>query len=115
MKQYRRDAKQHMDNEEYAKWRSSRDKKVCRGGKPHDYILVAPYGFKKVDQPFGFLDTEQIVECYKSQEKVNEFLRKEEERLKALGIEHKYTGWRYQVTKRYICSVCKKQKYEYGE
>lgn len=112
MKQYRRDAKLHMDDEEYAVWRSNRKSKTCKGGREHKFILVAPYGYTSTEQG-KFLDADQIKVCYESQVGMKETMKNEEERLASLGIKTKYSNWRYSVHYRYVCEVCKKEKTTY--
>lgn len=112
MKQYRRDAKQHMSDEEYGVWRKNRTRKTCKGGREHIFILVAPYGYTAIETG-KFLSADQIKECYAALVKMREIQKREEERLLALGIKKKYSDWRFSLSYRYVCEVCGKQKSEY--
>ena len=105
MKEYNRTTK---------KWEEAVDiklkkRELCKGGKPHDYVLVLP-------------DHETYTEAYKFNpeayyELLEELGRFEEEtarKIEEMGIKTRYMrfGMGRWVHRYYICSVCKKKKYD---
>lgn len=108
MKQYRRDAKKHMSDEEYEAYKAKkrRDPKICRGGKPHDFVLVLPFHVTYTDQ-YKF----NPEEYYRLKDEEATLCEDIQKKIEALGIKSRYYPWRHKETRYYMCSVCKKQKY----
>ena len=103
MKQYDRETKKWIE-EDVLKERHSRDKKLCKGKKLHDFVLVLP-SHVTYNENYNF----KPEEYYRL---MDEKVRLEEliyERLKVLGIITKYGTWK--PSKHYVCSICKKEKY----
>jgi hypothetical protein len=107
MKEYNRTTKRWEEKDE-SKTGSLKKKKLCRGGKEHDYQICLP----------DFLDKNQnlqlniIQEYYNSQDRVLKFLSKEQELLVNLGIERRYTHSVDRIYRYYKCSVCGKKEYD---
>lgn len=113
MKQYRRDAKKHMSDEEYEAYKAKkrRDPQICRGGKPHDYVLVLPYHVSYTSE-YKFNPEEYYRLC----DELTAQMIENREKIKAMGVTSRYGNWRERKeTRYYMCSVCKKQKHEYPE
>lgn len=109
MKKYDVDKKKWVTSEEYEKSRKPRDKSVCRGKKPHDYVLVLPHGVT-YDDTYKF--NPEVY--YEIMEQRRQFLLNFKNKLISQGIRVRWS-WNdeHVETKCYICSVCKKQKYEH--
>lgn len=109
MKVYNREKKRWISQEEHERLKKPRDKKVCRGGKPHDFVLVLPTWGVKWDGVSPY-DAEAY---YKAMEERAEFIEKQNQALAKKGIivrDRTRTE-----TKYYVCSVCKKQDYEFSK
>ena len=85
-------------------------KDLCKGRNPHDFVLVLPgYGVRMIDG--GFANTEQIKQYYESCDRQFEYMKKEEEFLRSIGIE--VGSWRSNKQTRYLmCSRCYRKEYE---
>lgn len=103
MKEYNHSTKKW---EELEKNGSLKKPKTCRGGKPHDYVLVVPSYIHRDHN----LTKDEVAEYYEIQKR-----RKEQDKifdtlLANIGIKyHAYSG---STDKTYICSVCLKYKCE---
>ena len=108
MKKYDRETKKWVDAEVLDKRQNERDKKLCRGKKPHDFVLVLPSSVT-YDSTYKF----NPEEYYKLMDEQYEYQEEIKKKLKALGIESKRFGfYKYEQIRYFMCSVCKKQKYE---
>ncbi len=103
MKIYDREKKKWVTQEEYDKSHKPRDKKVCRGGKPHDFVLVLPF-YTSYDEAYKF----KPEDYYKIMDERFDFIEKQKVQLEKMGIKDR--GWNRKETRLYMCSVCKKQK-----
>lgn len=106
MKKYDRETKKWISVDEHDKKYSPRDKSLCRGKKPHDYVLVLP-NYIRFDSTYKF----NPEEYYRIENETHDFLNEQVEKLKNIGIITK--RYERKPTKMFMCSVCKKQKYEY--
>lgn len=113
MKQYRRDAKRHMSDEEYEVYKAKgrKDPKICRGGKPHDYVLVLPFHVTFDPAIYKF----NPEEYYRLKDELTALIEKHNEKIVAMGVTSRYRSWERRETRYYICSVCKKQKYDFQD
>ncbi len=105
MKQYDRQTKRWISVEEYEKRYNKRDSDLCRGKKPHDFVLVLPSHVKYNDS-YAF----NAEAYYRLMDEKYELLQVIKEKAKAIGVED-YT-WNRRGTRLFICSVCKKHKYD---
>ena len=105
-KQYDRQTKKWLTAEELEKVKAKRDKKLCRGGKDHDFVLVLPW-HTTYNTNYKF----NPEEYYRLMDEKFEYLEKHKERIKAIGVLDR-SGWNRKETRCFMCSVCKKQKYE---
>lgn len=107
MKQYDRETKRWVESDVLDKRLSSRDPKVCRGKKPHDFVLVLPLhvhpaeGYK--GDPKAYYDL--MDERYQLLEDFNK-------KVAEIGVRGSYHLWNRKESRLYICSVCSKRKYE---
>lgn len=98
-----------MSDEEYEAYKAKKrkDPKICRGGKPHDFILVLPFHVTYDPNTYKFNPDEY----YKIMDEEAERAEEVDRKLAAIGVKKKYSSWRHRETRCYICSVCKKQRY----
>jgi hypothetical protein len=98
-----------VTEEEYDRRHPKRDSIICRGGKAHDFVLVLPEGIA-YDERYNF----KPEEYYRLADTKYEFEQELNKKLDAIGLKRKYmtlSGFRKE-SRLYICSVCKKRKYE---
>ena len=110
MKKYIREKKKWVSVEEYDRFYSKK-KEGCRGGKPHDFLLVLPDYLAKWDGKSPY----NAKAYYDKMDERREFIKKQEDELLVLGIICRENSWRVmsRETRRLMCSVCKKQDYEF--
>lgn len=104
MKQYDRESKKWLSEEEIAKKVKKRD--TCKGGRPHDYVEVLPYGVSALEGYAGSVEP-----YYEAEKAIAEFSQKEYDMLREkYGIDAKYMRVsRLFNYRRFMCSVCHKQ------
>jgi hypothetical protein len=107
MKKYDREKRRWVDEKELTKKQGKR--KLCRGGRPHDFQLALPSYVKVV----GYPTQEGIVEYYKIEEAKKTLIKQENEKLIKFGIILNDRFGFGRDTKYFICSVCGKQDYEF--
>lgn len=83
---------------------------TCRGGKPHDFVLVIPAYEKLGDATF-----EQVEAWYQSQENIRAFIDSEEKKLNAIGLPVRKSYFIGRRHKQFTCAVCGKIDYEYDK
>lgn len=108
MKIYDREKRKWVDKEEYERNQNKRDRNICRGKKPHDFVLVLP-SFVTYNENYKF----NPEDYYKITDETADFMDKQLEKIKKMGIEPRWYMGRLSETRIYICSVCKKQKYDF--
>lgn len=108
-KKYLREKKKWVTEEEYDKFYSSHDKKLCRGGKPHDFVLVLPTHVKYDENIYKF----NPEDYYKLMEEEYQFFEEQKKKMLAMGVT--YGRWNSKPYRLYMCSVCKKQNYIHEE
>lgn len=109
MKKYDRTTKRWVDADTLDKRMNKRDPEACRGKKPHDYVLVLP-DHVKYDSTYNF-KAEQYYELSDAKHALLEGYR---EQLGKMGIREAW-GWNHKETRMYICTVCKKRKYDFAK
>lgn len=112
MKKYDRETKKWVEESEIIKKLAKR--KLCKGGREHDFILVLPPYVQTIDSILGIKQAEKY---YQIELEIDELIAGKYKELEAIGILNKPYG---RITKKqfryYICSVCKKTDYtEYKE
>lgn len=107
MKRYDREKRKYISEEEYQEGKKKRE--LCRGGKPHDYILVLPYHARHTDSVLGIDIAE---EYYRIIDEFEDLLDKREERLKAIGVTEGFYRSSIRREREYVCSVCQKKHFE---
>lgn len=105
MKKYDHEKKEWVTLEEYERRQKQRTNKLCRGNKPHDFVLVLPI-FVSFTDSYNFNPNEY----YRIMDERYEFIENQKKELEKLGIINR--GWNRKETRLYMCAVCKKQKYE---
>ena len=105
MKRYDRESKKHISEEEYQG--KLKRRKLCKGGKPHDWVEVLPYGVSTNELYNGTTGP-----YYEAEKAIREFTKQKHDELAALGI-FISERWSREVRKErpHICSVCKKHGY----
>lgn len=107
MKKYDRETKKWIEEEELNKKLSKR--KLCKGGKEHDWVLCLP---PYVDIKGSELGLDKVEEYYRIEDEREDFMIACDERLEAIGI--KTRSFRLSSLRgrrrSYICSVCLKRK-----
>lgn len=106
MKRFDRETKEYVTEEEYARRYSNRNKKTCRGGRPHDYVLVLPLWIKTTEQ----YKLNPVV-YYDAMDRIDDFTREQSEELARHGILVRHYGYPSRP-RLYVCSVCNKQEYK---
>lgn len=102
MKHYDRASKKWITEEERDLKLKKRD--ACKGGRPHDYVEVLPYGVEANDKYQGLTQP-----YYDAEEAIKAFTEKKYAELAAIGIIVRPHGWWPRNYRRYMCSVCHKQ------
>lgn len=110
MKKYDNKLKKYVTQEEWDKSHKHKDKDLCKGKRPHDFVLVLPFHIT-YNSTYKF-NPEMY---YKIVDEINEFKEKQDKRLIDMGIVKRYGDWNRAETRCFMCSVCKKQKYEYAK
>lgn len=105
MKEYNRTTK---------KWEETTDiklkkRELCRGGREHDFLLVLP-DHEDYDETYKF-NPEMYYELL---EDLGKYENKVAQQLKEMGVKSRYTRFNLSqwVRRHYICSVCRKKKYD---
>ena len=105
MKEYNRTTK---------KWEEAVDiklkkRELCRGGKEHDYVLILPWGYEHIEGLY--IDAEPL---YKAQDTIRAMQNTLDEELLKVGIKRteKRFSDLFKPRREYMCSVCKKKKYD---
>lgn len=106
MKKYDREKRRWVDEKELTKKQGKR--KLCKGGRPHDFQLALPSYVKVV----GYPTSEAVLEYYQSEERKEKFLEEENKKLESFGIMLS-NHFNFKRHRFFICSVCGKQDYEY--
>jgi hypothetical protein len=104
MKVYNRQTKKWEG--ESAKVGSLKKPKLCKGNRPHDFVLLVP-SYVKRDHELFKEEIEKYYEIEEERDSVNKII---DEKLLKIGIQHR--GWRGTRDKLYRCSVCGKQEYK---
>jgi hypothetical protein len=111
MKKYDEKLRKYVSVEEYDRTHTPKDKEICRGKKPHDFVLVLP-DFVSYTADYQF----NPEEYYRILDDNVDYFNKSTEILTKMGIIVGHRSWRdRRETRLYICSVCKKRKYEYPD
>lgn len=105
MKTYDREKKKWVEADRH---QNKRDADVCRGKKEHDYVLVLPDGVIYLEN-YGF----RPKEYYRIMDEILEFKTKKMTEIEKMGILPRWSWSDRKETRLYMCSVCKKKKYEY--
>lgn len=106
MKKYDRENKQWLPEEEVERKVSKR--KLCKGGKEHDWILCLPPYAQNTDSVLGLDKVEEYYRIEDAREDINiQF----DEQLEALGIKSRSFRIEKLLGRRrsYICAVCHKR------
>lgn len=97
----------------HKKWEEEKEKtgslkkpKTCKGGRPHDFILLVPFYIRR-NTP---LTPEQTLKYYKLQEIEQLFKEKQDEEYKKIGL--KEFHYNFMPHYFYRCAICGKEKYE---
>jgi len=110
MKVYDRDKRKWVEQDVLEKERQAKLKKakLCRGQKPHEFLLVLPSYIPTLK---GNLTQEEIAEYYISEKRIAEFMEQEKKRLEQFGIGTRSSFRLGRFTKHYECAVCRKKEY----
>lgn len=110
MKKYDPAKKKYVSIEEYEKTYNPRDKKLCRGKKPHDFVLILP---PWVTYSTGYeFNPERY---YDLLDELAEFEVRTYKKIVDMGVKSVYGG-RLQAkkTSRYFaCTVCNKREHQF--
>lgn len=107
MKKYDHKEREWVTEEEYDRRMSKRDTSLCRGKKPHDFVLVLP-SYVGYDETYKF----NPEEYYKILDEGRDFEKKQKERMAELGIKPRYFSWNHYERRMFMCTICKKVKYK---
>lgn len=99
-KKYDRKTKEWVDEEEYQGRIAKR--KMCKGGREHDWVHVLPMGAEPLENYCG--DAEMY---YIYKQKIRDYEDKVlAELAEKYGIETRGSGYFMENSRNYVCSVC---------
>lgn len=110
MKKYSHELKKYVTEAELEleKQRKLKRRESCKGGRPHDWIEVLPYGveagptYQGVPEPY-----------YDAEKAIESFTKSQYQKLDAIGIIVKrYKSFRNRSWRSWMCSVCHKQEHK---
>lgn len=107
MKKYDRETKQWVEEEVIDC--KTKKRKLCRGGKEHDFILTLP---PYVQTESSVLGIEVAQDYYRIEREKEELIEQKEEELARLGIKTRLYRGGGTIGRYYICSVCQKREYK---
>lgn len=107
MKQYDRETKSWIEEEELHRKTSKR--KLCKGGREHDWMLCLPSYVTANDSSLGL---DKVEEYYKIEDEREDAEIAFDERLESIGIKSRSfkLSRLYGRRRSYICSTCLKRK-----
>ncbi len=114
MKRYDRKTKKYVTQEEYDRSHATKDKDLCRGKKPHDFVLVLPDWVTYVQGVYKF-DARVYYDLMEKKRLFNDSISA---LLAQAGIASRYGTSDFadrKETRHYVCTVCSKRKWEYGK
>ena len=105
MKEYNRTTKKYEEATDI----KLKKRELCRGGREHDYVLVLP-DHVNYNETYKF-NPEKYYELVDKQSDLEDKLNTE---LAEMGIVNRFGSVRlaWRARKCFMCSVCKKKKYE---
>jgi hypothetical protein len=109
MKVYDRQKKKWVD-EETVKSGSLKSRVLCKGKRPHNFILTLPDYMRSFSRE---LTPDEAEKFYIIEEETKEFLTSQAKKLADLGIRN--TGYIGRVIRYYRCDVCGKKDYKHPE
>lgn len=108
MKEYNRKTKR-WEEKSTEKVGSGKKPALCKGRKPHDFVLVLP-PYTRLLPGAPYLNAEQIEAYYLSEKRRKAHEVREDEYQKTLGIDvHRYR-FSDEVPHYYLCANCGKRK-----
>lgn len=107
MKTYDREKKTWVEEKEAQG--SLAKRKMCKGGKEHDWMLCLPSYVKVEGSALGL---DKVEEYYRIEDEREDAEIAFDERLQAIGVQSRLFRWGSLRGRRrsYICTVCLKQK-----
>ena len=103
MKEYNRTTRKWEEKEKNS---SLKKPKLCKGKRPHDFVLLIPRWIKHDHDLFK----DEIEAYYKIESERNEMNKEFDKRLLSIGVIRNYCH--SSQLRLYRCSVCGKEKYE---
>lgn len=105
MKKYDRETKKWVEAEEVERKQGKR--KMCKGGREHDWMLCLP-PHVKTDTELGL---DKVIEYYKIQDEFEDMEIEFQERLEEIGVSSASIWFRALRGRHrsYICTVCLKR------
>lgn len=111
MKKYSTEQRKYISEAEYdlEQQRKLKKRDKCRGGRPHDWVEVLPWGveagptYQGIPEPY-----------YEAEKAIREFEEKKYQELEAIGIiVRRYKGHMHRMKewRHWMCSVCMKKDY----
>ena len=102
MKKYYRPLKKYCTEEEIEKHKSkAKDPKLCRGGRPHDFVLILPSFISHTEKY-----NHDATRYYEILKEVHDFEKAKSQELEDLGIQDSLGNWRDWEWKTYGCTIC---------
>lgn len=101
---YDRKYKRQVDLAEFERSGSLKKRELCRGQRPHNFVLVMPEGITPTKDYRGDPNV-----YYKLMDERITFLEDLYKRLTAAGIETHYKPWYVANRKLWVCTVCGKR------
>lgn len=109
MKHYDRETNTWMTEDEYREHKRKRE--LCKGSKPHDFVLVLPSHARHSTSVLGI---EVAEDYYRIMDDIVDYTRAQYSNLTSIGIHAKVYPPRYPV-REYLCMECGKKDYQYKE
>ena len=107
MKKYHRESKSWIDAEDHD--RKTKKRKLCKGGREHEWMLCLPSYIKHEDSEFGFSIAEKY---YKLEDAREDYDMAYNEKLALIGINSRRFSLSRMFGRRrsYVCTECMKRK-----
>ena len=83
-------------------------KKTCKGGQPHDWVAVLPWGYEAVEGVY-LGSVEPLYDSFKEVTALQEQLAAQLTLQGIVASHRSYSGWRTDNHRMYICATCGKK------
>jgi len=110
MKEYDREKRQWVEKEDIVK--KIKKRKLCKGGKEHEYILTLPPYIKAKTSILGI---DIAPDFYRIEKETEEILQEKYKEMEAIGIQRSTGSIYTRSGKYYTCKTCLKNTYKFNK